>query len=52
LRDYKGCTITKRKKVNELAERAWDVQAIEARIKKLAADGYGERVARKPVLRL
>jgi hypothetical protein len=28
-----------KKRVEELAERAWDVPAIEARIKKLSAEG-------------
>jgi len=30
-------------RVQELSERAWDVQAIEARIKKLSKEGYPRR---------
>ena len=34
-----------RKKVKELAERAWDVPAIEARVKKLSSKGNSQKEA-------
>jgi hypothetical protein len=40
-----------KKRVEELAERAWDVPAIEARIKKLSAEGIPrKRLNRDEVL--
>lgn len=32
-----------KKKVDELAERVWDVSAIEARVKKLSAEGIPKK---------
>ena len=40
-----------RKRVEELAERAWDVPAIEARIQKLSVDGIPrKRLSRHELL--